>query len=855
MGLGLNFINDSINKSGLMLTPRLITLLATLICLCSPVAADVPGNINSTLNSSLNSTLNRTGTPQMMKDYDEYANQHFNPLFDLGSWHGFLLPDRLDRYGTFTGPMIIAEEYSLYLSDALERLTLTDRTLGKTLDFAEAIGEIESLPGKLQQSYRFEQLTLKLTLAFVSNRTALVTTSIINHTDKPLELTLNWQGQIQSQWNNNKQVSEAFNHWRPNLRGNYRGVTIEFPPLRQTKDIMTSGKARYLIERSVPAITFIKKEQGYYRSRVLIAVKPKQTREIYTTHSYWHNLEEAKTGGDSQSDVFVRPQHYLEQSEQRWQGYLKLGLGNTQATPTQSHIALKAIETLTGNWRSPGGAIKHDMVSPSVTAHRFNGARAWDSWKHAYAMAWFNPQIAKANILAMFDYQVGEEDALRPQDKGMVPDAIFYNKDVARQGDGGNWNERNSKPPLAAWAVWQLYRQTGDMVFLRQIFPKLMRYHQWWYRNRDHNNNGLVEYGATKHRLHNTKAGQIRFKVQYVRRPKNLNLSSCTPLKKHWLACHGMSLYDKILGNGNYQALDIAAQHASARESGMDNAARFGFISKDQLKAYAKQYTGGDMRHARQDWQVRFFANYGLVKAGLLKTGLLKTGSLKNDSPSQLLGFSINQESVELNSYLAKEKQLLAEMALVLDQPKQAEQLTKQAQQLIRRINQCFFDVDSGFYYDRSITSKPSTAGKQCNGTLLTHRGRGPEGWIPLWANIADKDKAAKVAALMLSVNEFNTKVPLGTAALSNPAYNGDFYWRGPVSLDQLYFGIVALKNYGFHRQAKQLSQKLNLNAQGLSGDAAISENYHPQSGKVQGASNFSASAAHLYMLYRETRE
>jgi putative isomerase len=41
-------------------------------------------------------------------------------------------------------------------------------------------------------------------------------------------------------------------------------------------------------------------------------------------------------------------------------------------------------------------------------------------------------------------------------EKGMVVDAIFYNQDIARGGDGGNWNERNTKPPLASWAVGQL---------------------------------------------------------------------------------------------------------------------------------------------------------------------------------------------------------------------------------------------------------------------------------------------------------------------------------------------------------------------------------------------------------------
>ncbi len=36
----------------------------------------------------------------------------------------------------------------------------------------------------------------------------------------------------------------------------------------------------------------------------------------------------------------------------------------------------------------------------------------------------------------------------------MIIDALFYNFDEFRGGDGINWNERNSKPPLAGWAIW-----------------------------------------------------------------------------------------------------------------------------------------------------------------------------------------------------------------------------------------------------------------------------------------------------------------------------------------------------------------------------------------------------------------
>jgi putative isomerase len=105
------------------------------------------------------------------------------------------------------------------------------------------------------------------------------------------------------------------------------------------------------------------------------------------------------------------------------------------------------------------------VVTPSTTARWFNGAWAWDTWKHAYAMASFNPEVAKDNIHAMFHYQIQHDDPIRPYDHGMIIDAIFYNKDLTSGGNGGNWNERNTKPPLASWAVWKVYQQTQNIDF------------------------------------------------------------------------------------------------------------------------------------------------------------------------------------------------------------------------------------------------------------------------------------------------------------------------------------------------------------------------------------------------------
>ena len=814
-----------------------IVVILTLLLSMAQAAMSSPlknGNNSLTATITIKNAIDRTGTPKQYKDYDKYQNQKYNPFFDFGAWHGFLLPENKKTYAAFTGPMIIAQEYSLFIADALEQLTIIDTKTNEQLNFEQAVIQRYSQPGALIQQYKFKQLSIELTLRFISNRTALIETKITNFGNQEQTLALLWQGKLLSQWDDKQSIEQSLPTWDREIKSNENSVFYHFGEIRSTWNILTSKSSTYQITRSIPATTTINQATLSYLSSSTINVLANSSKKFYTTQSYFHDQIEAKKEQNTIKSALAKPEQYIQTTVSRWKQYLSKSINVVNRNQQQKLVATKAIETLIGNWRSAAGYLLHDSITPSVTARWFNGTWAWDSWKHAYAMAHFSPEIAKANIRAMFDYQIKAGDKVRPQDQGMVIDAIFYNKDKVRGGDGGNWNERNTKPPLASWAVWQVYQETSDINFIREMFPKLQQYHQWWYTNRDHNKNGLIEYGATKHRFHNDKDGNISFSVQYDIAPQDdeLDLTNCKTDENSWYHCSGMKLYQQIIDRADYNDIDIGAQHGAAWESGMDNAARFGFISPEQLVNYAKQQYQGNIEQARKDWQVMFYEN--------------------RNHAGELLGFSINQESVELNTYLAHEKTLLANMAQLLQQPELSLKYKQSAKALSMRINQCFFDDNSGFFYDRTFLTTDTIDSTGCTGNLLTKRGRGPEGWSPLWAKIADKDKAAKVKKVMLNRSEFNSKVPLGTAALSNPAYDANTYWRGRVWLDQVYFGLIALDNYGYKNEAKQLAKKLFNNAQGLSENGAIRENYNPETGAVQGANNFSWSAAHLLMLYRE---
>ncbi|MNL06917.1 Glucosidase YgjK precursor [compost metagenome] len=313
----------------------------------------------------------------------------------------------------------------------------------------------------------------------------------------------------------------------------------------------------------------------------------------------------------------------------------------------------------------------------------------------------------------------------------MVADCVYTDRKE------NNW--RDTKPPLAAWAVWLVHERaehaerserSPSLNFLKNIYPKLVRYHKWWYENRDHDRNGLCEYGATD-----------------------------------------------------------GTRIAAAWESGMDNAVRFD-----------------------------------------------KASLFKNNASA----WSLDQESVDLNAYLYTEKEYLAKIAEAIGRRQEAEKWRTERINLKKQINATFYHTEKGFYYDRLMDKSWITA-------------EGPEGWIPLWAGLADKTQGEALKNIMLQKNKFNTFLPLPTLAADHPRFDPmKGYWRGPVWLDQVYFGLNGLQRYGYRNEATALLKQLLQNAEGLPLQGPIHENYHPLSGKGLNAMNFSWSAAHLLMLLKE---
>lgn len=250
-----------------------------------------------------------------------------------------------------------------------------------------------------------------------------------------------------------------------------------------------------------------------------------------------------------------------------------------------------------------------------------------------------------------------------------------------------------------------------------------------------------------------------------------------------------------------------------------------------------------EYRDSDLDGMCEYGSTDGTLIAAKWESGMDNAVRFDSSGLNKILdnAYSLNQESVDLNAYLLAEKRFIVQIAKVLNRDEDIALYEEDYKWKTGLFQSQFFDEETGWFYDTSIDGREFIKVK------------GSEGWTPLWAEVATKSQAKSVKEIMLS-NAFNGKVPFQTLDSNHPKFQPDNgYWRGPVWLDQTYFGVQGLKNYGYDKEANVAIRKVLDNCEGLN-DAGpgIRENYQPSTGDGMEAHNFSWSAAHILLMLTE---
>lgn len=581
---------------------------------------------------------------------------------DAGSWMGFTLPEKDKWINGFCGPFSLDMFRRQWMAQSA-----TIVSFAKDASHTFIPDSTCYYPGELYMSASSPIGNISQHLNFINAETALLRIE----TDQAEDLMLTG-----SQWG--KDVT----------------VTVD----------QNSVIARHPSGESI-ALTFTTDAELLKVDNNYTALIPKPKRIVNVAISFFTSEKEMTAGLQNLPDLLNSPDTALKANAERWESYLTKIL-RTDMKPEYDRIAVKAVTTLISNWRARRGGLLHEGIIPSHAAGYFVGFWAWDSWRFSAGTAKFDPELAKNNIRAMFDYQ---------QPDGMIIDCIYT--------DPSENNARDTKPPLVCWAVDEIFTHTGDTTFVAEMYPQLLSYYKWWYKKRDHNQNGMCEYGSTDGTL-----------------------------------------------------------EAAAWESGMDNAIRFD-----------------------------------------------NAVMLRNDGADD--AWSMNQESVDLNAYLALECKLLKKFAVLLNTTFDGPDYTEE-------VAGYFFDKDINFFCDRRLK----------DGSFIEEPGC--EAYTPLWTKIATQEQVDSMLPILQDTAKFSTHIPFPTIAADNPKYNPRGYWRGPIWLDQTYFAIRGLRNYGYNKLADEYTLQVFDRLSGLKEGAPIHENYGTHTGERLKAPHFSWSSSHLLMLY-----
>ena len=133
----------------------------------------------------------------------------------------------------------------------------------------------------------------------------------------------------------------------------------------------------------------------------------------------------------------------------------------------------------------------HSYTAPSLDTADFGrkdyaNQYLWDSCFHAVIWRRIDPQKAQAELLSLVSRQVQDGP-----DAGMIPHCNYWRNEGAWL-----WSqpERSSltHPPLIAVAAHLVFERSQDLEFLAAVYEKVGRYHDWFDRRRDPDQDGLV---------------------------------------------------------------------------------------------------------------------------------------------------------------------------------------------------------------------------------------------------------------------------------------------------------------------------------------------------------------------------
>ena len=330
-------------------------------------------------------------------------------------------------------------------------------------------------------------------------------------------------------------------------------------------------------------------------------------------------------------------------------------------------------------------APSNNLIFPSICR---SWASAWGGWAICEWDAFFgalltsleDPALTAAGIKAIL---------LAQTETGLVPNCAA----------GIGTDPGNSEPPVGAYVTWKIFQRTRDRALLEWAYPRLLKWHEWWFRDRgdgqpwrDGNRDGLLEWGSNR---------------------------GSAP---------------SIGGRGFHQA--------AKWESGMD---------------YSPMW---------------------------------------DDTVYDPHTYTLNLDSVDLNSLYALDAECLSKIASILGKDDDAKKLVADYERMKQLVREKLWNEQDGIYENRFW-----------DGQFSKHLS--PTNFYPMFAGIATPEQAKRmVEEHLLNPREFWGTYVIPSIARNDPGFADQFYWRGDIWGPTNYMVYQAINRYGFDQAAIEYAEK-----------------------------------------------
>ncbi|PCI36903.1 MAG: hypothetical protein COB53_08135 [Elusimicrobia bacterium] len=378
----------------------------------------------------------------------------------------------------------------------------------------------------------------------------------------------------------------------------------------------------------------------------------------------------------------------------------------------------------------------------------------WDSCFHAIVLAHLKPENSAREIESLLESQ---------WDDGRVPHIAFSSTvpvDRYRPNKLDWKTGRDSsgiiQPPIIASAAKTVFQRTGDLGFLRRVYPKIATFHRWIQSTRDPRETGLVGI------VHPWESGMDN-----------------SPL---W-----DGLRDEFL-----KTLTIEPEIPPRVDT--------------RTVPSAQRPTDDDYRYYWSLIEIFQKAEWDGVK-------------MAERSPFFVA-------DVMFNSLWAKANEDLSQIAWRLGEKSDSAEYRFKTAKTKRAIRDRLWSAKEKFFLSLDLRTGRAIEVKSVGG------------FAPLYAQAAGESMIESLVDHLRNPREFRGESGVPSVSFSDPTFNPECYWRGPVWINLQWMIVNGL----IRSQKFDLASDLSARSQNLVAEQGYWEYYDPFNGKGLGASHFSWS-------------